>query len=184
MMADEWPPAARDGPKLSTPKQPHTRTHRAQNKPKQTHLNPPNPTHEPSSRTAIMSLASVICSRLSCTATYTLSWALPTLQRALPAVQTIQSRSVWQEVVRQVPSEDPQRQGQMTFEDVDVADMRINRATRAEAPLRRRTKFVRHEKGWMRRKRLKMETRYLRLQEGVEQMKAYIKFKQDNKPGR
>ncbi|KAL7489697.1 hypothetical protein ACHAW6_015442 [Cyclotella cf. meneghiniana] len=131
-----------------------------------------------------MSLASVISLRLSCTITPTISWALPTLQRLLPAVQVIQCRSVWQEVVRQVPSEDPQRQGQMTFEDVDLTDLRIVRATRAEVPLRRRTKFVRHEKGWMRRKRLKMETRYLRLQEGVEQLKAYIMFKQDNKPGR
>ena len=51
------------------------------------------------------------------------------------------------------------------------------------APLRRRTNFVRHEKQWMRRKRMKMERRYLRLQEGVEELKAYIKFKQDNKPG-
>lgn len=51
-----------------------------------------------------------------------------------------------------------------------------------EAPLRRRPNFVRHEKKWMRRKRTKMERRYLRLQEGVEELKAYIKFKQDNKP--
>ena len=29
-----------------------------------------------------------------------------------------------------------------------------------------------------------METRYVRLQEGVEQLKAYIMFKQENKPGR
>ena len=50
------------------------------------------------------------------------------------------------------------------------------------APLRRRTRFVRHEKEWMRKKRMKMERRYTRLQEGVEQMKAYIKFKQENKP--
>ena len=49
------------------------------------------------------------------------------------------------------------------------------------APLRRRIRFVRHEKGWMRRKRLKMERRYLRLQEGVEELKAYIKFKQEYK---
>ena len=32
-----------------------------------------------------------------------------------------------------MPSEDPQRQGQMTFEDVDLADMRIVRATKAES---------------------------------------------------
>jgi hypothetical protein len=50
------------------------------------------------------------------------------------------------------------------------------------APLRKRMRFVRHEKGWMRRKRLKMERRYSRLQEGVEELKAYIKFKQDYRP--
>ena len=50
------------------------------------------------------------------------------------------------------------------------------------APLRKRPNFVRHEKKWMRRKRLKMERRYLRLEEGVNELKAYIKFKQDNKP--
>lgn len=33
----------------------------------------------------------------------------------------------------------------------------------------------------MRRKRLKMEKRYLRLQEGVHELKAFIKFKQDNR---
>lgn len=89
-----------------------------------------------------MSLASVISSRLSCTITPTISWALPTLQRFLPAVQVIQSRSVWQEVVRQVPSEDPQRQGQMTFEDVDLTDLRIVRATRAEG------EFVPYQTWW------------------------------------
>ncbi|KAL3796326.1 hypothetical protein ACHAWO_008995 [Cyclotella atomus] len=99
----------------------------------------------------------------------------------LPWRPLIQQRSVWQEVIRRIPSEDPQKAGQMTFEDVDVSDMRIGRALRAEAPLRKRTKFLRHEKGWMRRKRLKMETRYLRLQEGVDQLKSYIKFKQENK---
>ena len=50
------------------------------------------------------------------------------------------------------------------------------------ATLRKRMRFVRHEKGWMRRKRLKMERRYSRLQEGVEELKAYIKFKQDYRP--
>ena len=56
------------------------------------------------------------------------------------------------------------------------------RAQRAEVPLRRRPNFARHEKAWMRRKRLKMEKRYNRLQEGVNELKAFIQFKQDNKP--
>eukprot|EP00970_Alexandrium_tamarense_P009861 scaffold1967_cov199-Alexandrium_tamarense.AAC.43 len=41
-------------------------------------------------------------------------------------------RSVWQEVIRQVPSEDPNKAGSMTFEDPDLADMRMGRANRAE----------------------------------------------------
>ena len=49
------------------------------------------------------------------------------------------------------------------------------------APLRRRVKFVRHEKEWMKRKRLKAERRYFRLQEGIEELKTYIKFIQENK---
>jgi hypothetical protein len=57
--------------------------------------------------------------------------------------------------------------------------LRGTSSTTPTAPLRRRIRFVRHEKGWMRRKRLKMERRYLRLQEGVEELKAYIKFKQE-----
>eukprot|EP00571_Detonula_confervacea_P006808 CAMPEP_0172315424 /NCGR_PEP_ID=MMETSP1058-20130122/25144_1 /TAXON_ID=83371 /ORGANISM="Detonula confervacea, Strain CCMP 353" /LENGTH=135 /DNA_ID=CAMNT_0013029501 /DNA_START=1 /DNA_END=408 /DNA_ORIENTATION=+ len=133
-----------------------------------------------------MSLASILLrSRLPATVASPLSsWALPTVQRAVvgacPALPQI--RSVWQEVIRQVPSEDPQKVGQLTFEDPDLADARMLRANRSEAPLRRRPNFVRHEKGWMRRKRQKMERRFLRLQEGVDELKAYIKFKQENKP--
>eukprot|EP01082_Thalassiosira_pseudonana_P007487 g6548.t1 g6548 contig23:717965-718530(-) len=134
-----------------------------------------------------MSFISIIRSRLTTTCRTSLSLMFPTatVQRAVASKQSsIQMRSVWQEVIRQVPSEDPNKAGSMTFEDPDLADMRMGRANRAEAPLRRRTKFVRHEKGWMQRKRLKMERRYLRLQEGVEEMKNYIKFKQDNRPER
>lgn len=43
-----------------------------------------------------------------------------------------QQRFIWQEVVRQIPSDDPSKAGQMVFEDVDLADMRMGRATRAE----------------------------------------------------
>ena len=42
------------------------------------------------------------------------------------------SRSVWSEVIRQVPSDDPNKAGQMTFEDPDLADSRMLRAVRAE----------------------------------------------------
>lgn len=45
------------------------------------------------------------------------------------------SRSVWSEVIRQVPSDDPNKAGQLTFEDPDLADSRMLRAVRAEGKL-------------------------------------------------
>jgi len=92
------------------------------------------------------------------------------------------TRSNWQEVVRQIPSDDPNKAGQLTFEDVEVTDARMVRANRAELTLRRRPRFVRHEKKWQKKKRLQMESRYLRLKEGVEQLKTYIRFKKENAP--
>eukprot|EP01083_Nonionella_stella_P037852 103138_1 len=140
-----------------------------------------------------MSFASILRSRIPSKFASTLSspWAFSpsVIPKPLLAVGATQQttlpqiiRSVWIEVVRQVPSEDPNKPGQMEFEDVDLADMRMVKALRAETPLRRRPNFVRHEKQWQRRKRLKMERRYMRLEEGVKELKAYIKFKQDNKP--
>lgn len=41
-------------------------------------------------------------------------------------------RSVWSEVIRQVPSDDPSKAGQLTFEDPDLADTRMLRAVRSE----------------------------------------------------
>lgn len=81
-----------------------------------------------------------------------------------------------------MPSEDPNKPGKMEFEDVDIADMRMVKALRAEVPLRRRPNNVRHEKDWMIRKRLKAEKKYSKLERGVRELKAFIKFKQDNKP--
>jgi hypothetical protein len=46
-----------------------------------------------------------------------------------------QIRSVWQEVIRQVPSDDPNRVGKLTFEDPDLADTRMVRAMRAEGEI-------------------------------------------------
>lgn len=84
--------------------------------------------------------------------------------------------------IKQIPSDDPNKAGQLTFEDAEVADARMLRAHRAEAPLRRKPVGKRHEKAWMRRKREKMEKRYRSLEEGVYELKNYIKFKQENKP--
>eukprot|EP00585_Thalassiosira_rotula_P006603 CAMPEP_0196133750 /NCGR_PEP_ID=MMETSP0910-20130528/2839_1 /TAXON_ID=49265 /ORGANISM="Thalassiosira rotula, Strain GSO102" /LENGTH=151 /DNA_ID=CAMNT_0041393501 /DNA_START=15 /DNA_END=467 /DNA_ORIENTATION=+ len=104
------------------------------------------------------------------------------LNGRLSSSPQIRNSGVMIEVIRQVPSDDPNKAGQLTFEDPDLADARMKRQNRAEAPLRRKPNFSRHEKGWQRRKRLKMEKRYLRLKEGVDELKNYIQFKQDNKP--
>jgi len=37
------------------------------------------------------------------------------------------------EVIRQVPSDDPNKAGQLTFEDPDLADARMKRQNRAES---------------------------------------------------
>mmetsp|Transcript_23556 Transcript_23556/g.46861 ORF Transcript_23556/g.46861 Transcript_23556/m.46861 type:complete len:146 (+) Transcript_23556:36-473(+) len=145
-----------------------------------------------------MSLATIAFTRLATKIITPLSWAASSssatsstigsafLQRSGVLVgsqyQLSSIRSVFSEVIRQVPSDDPQKQGMLTFEDPDLADARIVRNIRGESPLRRRKKFLRHEKGWMRRKRMKMERRHLRLHEQVEELKAYIKFKQDYRP--
>eukprot|EP00984_Skeletonema_dohrnii_P017254 scaffold7812_cov109-Skeletonema_dohrnii-CCMP3373.AAC.2 len=144
-----------------------------------------------------MSLATIAFSRLATKIITPLSWAASSattpsttigstfLQRSGlvgSQYQLSSIRSVFSEVIRQVPSDDPQKQGMLTFEDPDLADARIVRNIRGESPLRRRKKFLRHEKGWMRRKRMKMERRHLRLHEQVEELKAYIKFKQEWRP--
>ena len=47
----------------------------------------------------------------------------------------ISIRSVFSEVIRQIPSDDPQKQGALTFEDPDLADARIGRNIRGECKL-------------------------------------------------
>jgi hypothetical protein len=49
-----------------------------------------------------------------------------------PSSITISIRSVFSEVIRQIPSDDPQKQGALTFEDPDLADARIGRNIRGE----------------------------------------------------
>jgi hypothetical protein len=49
-----------------------------------------------------------------------------------PSSQIISIRSVFSEVIRQIPSDDPQKQGTLTFEDPDLADARIGRNIRGE----------------------------------------------------
>ena len=49
-----------------------------------------------------------------------------------PSKIKISIRSVFSEVIRQIPSDDPQKQGALTFEDPDLADARIGRNIRGE----------------------------------------------------
>src|SRR5210317_1666137 len=49
-----------------------------------------------------------------------------------PSSILISIRSVFSEVIRQIPSDDPQKQGALTFEDPDLADARIGRNIRGE----------------------------------------------------
>ena len=99
-----------------------------------------------------MSLASIAFSRLATKVITPLSWASSSvvsstfggssyaglfLQRGGPHQQqqnnnTISIRSVFSEVIRQIPSDDPKKQGALTFEDPDLADARIGRNIRGE----------------------------------------------------
>ena len=78
-----------------------------------------------------MSLLSVIRNGVPLITTRTASPSILFSRTTTPLLFT-QQRSLWQEVVRQIPSDDPSKAGQMVFEDVDLTDMRIGRATRAE----------------------------------------------------
>eukprot|EP00584_Thalassiosira_punctigera_P014738 CAMPEP_0172552828 /NCGR_PEP_ID=MMETSP1067-20121228/47218_1 /TAXON_ID=265564 ORGANISM="Thalassiosira punctigera, Strain Tpunct2005C2" /NCGR_SAMPLE_ID=MMETSP1067 /ASSEMBLY_ACC=CAM_ASM_000444 /LENGTH=147 /DNA_ID=CAMNT_0013340891 /DNA_START=52 /DNA_END=492 /DNA_ORIENTATION=+ len=131
---------------------------------------------------AMISSSSLLPSRLAALPPQAAAASAVSGRQSLPSPQIRCMSGVMMEVIRQVPSEDPNRAGELTFEDPDLTDARMKRMVRAEEPLRRKIKFTRHEKKWMKKKRLRMEKRYLRLKEGVEELKAYIQFKQDNKP--
>jgi len=94
-----------------------------------------------------MSLATIAFSRLATKIITPLSWAASSsvatpsstigsafLQRSgvVGSQYQLSIRSVFSEVIRQVPSDDPQKQGMLTFEDPDLADARIVRNIRGE----------------------------------------------------
>lgn len=54
------------------------------------------------------------------------------LHQPQPSPLVISIRSVFSEVIRQIPSDDPQKHGSLTFEDPDLADSRIGRNIRGE----------------------------------------------------
>ena len=95
-----------------------------------------------------MSLATIAFSRLATKIITPLSWAASSSSVATPSTTVgsaflqrsgvvgsqyqLSIRSVFSEVIRQVPSDDPQKQGMLTFEDPDLADARIVRNIRGE----------------------------------------------------
>jgi len=98
---------------------------------------------------ATMSLASVAFSRLATKIITPLSWAAasattPSIGGAAAFLQRsgivgshhhhqiLSIRSVFSEVIRQIPSDDPKKQGMLTFEDPDLADARMGRNIRGE----------------------------------------------------
>lgn len=86
-----------------------------------------------------MSFPSVVLSRFAAIPLRTigptvknLSWgSLPSANNFSGIIDS-QSRSVWLEVIRQIPSDDPNRRGELTFENPDLADMRMRRADNAD----------------------------------------------------
>jgi hypothetical protein len=59
--------------------------------------------------------------------------------------------------------------------------LRSSRAQSAEGLLRRRSKYLRYEKPWMKRKKLKMVTKYKSMEKGVNDLKLYVKYIQEAK---
>mmetsp|Transcript_22646 Transcript_22646/g.31960 ORF Transcript_22646/g.31960 Transcript_22646/m.31960 type:complete len:145 (+) Transcript_22646:144-578(+) len=87
------------------------------------------------------------------------------------------SRSYWQEIVR--VSLDPKDPSKQKYEDPELATKRSSRAQSAEGLQRRGFKYLRYEKPWMKKKRLKQERIYKTKVKGVEELQMYIKFVQN-----
>ena len=91
------------------------------------------------------------------------------------------TRSYWQEVVR--GTVDP-RDGRNRYEDPENATQRSGRAQNAEGLLRRAGRYRRYEKPWMKKKRLANERAYRNQKRGVDELKMYIQYVQENTPAR
>lgn len=96
-----------------------------------------------------------------------------------PISTTTSTRSYWQEVVR--GTVDP-RDGRNRYEDPENATQRSGRAQNAEGLLRRAGRYRRYEKPWMKKKRLANERAYRNQKRGVDELKMYIQFVQQNTP--
>ncbi len=90
-----------------------------------------------------MSLPSVVLSRTAAvslratrSAANYASWDPILSVNKISGIMHCQSRSVWLEVIRQIPSDDPNRRGELAFENPDLADMRMRRADNADGKCR------------------------------------------------
>ena len=103
--------------------------------------------------------------------------AAPAPAPAPAAVPALQCRTYWQEVVR--TKVDRGGGGRTRYEDPEQASMRSRRASKSEGLLRRRFRYVRYEKPWMKKKRLAGLRAYRVKERGVAELKMYIKFMQE-----
>ena len=105
--------------------------------------------------------------------------AATTIGPTTSSTTTTTTRSYWQEVVR--GTVDP-RDGRNRYEDPENAAQRSGRAQNAEGLLRRAGRYRRYEKPWMKKKRLANERAYRNQKRGVDELKMYIQFVQQNTP--
>jgi len=89
------------------------------------------------------------------------------------------TRTYWREVLRSTPN--PKNPSQVQCEDPNIMALRSARAQSAEGLLRRKYKYLRYEKPWMQRKKLKMKTKYRSMEKGVSDLKLYVKYIQEAK---
>jgi len=89
--------------------------------------------------------------------------------------QQLQTRSVWQEVLRAI--RDPNDPTKIRFEDPEVMANRSGVAQSAEGLLKRRKRY--YEKPWMKRKRLKEMRAYNGKRRIVNDLTNYIQFQRD-----
>ena len=105
---------------------------------------------------------------------------LTTLRRlAATPKDTTQTRALWQEVIRIRTDKD----GKKRHEDPNVVVRRFQEQRRSDGQALLDLHFYndRHEKAWMRRKRMHDQRRYEFDKKHVMDLAKYIQFVQDNK---
>jgi hypothetical protein len=94
---------------------------------------------------------------------------------------TMSRRNYWQEVIRQRPD---RKTGKLKYEDPEQVVLRFQEHTRASDGATLSSIHLwndRHEKTWMRKKRLASLRQYNQDKQNVLDLAKYIEFKQENK---